>query len=44
MLAAGSYERYFPELQESPAAARGGARKTYTEAVALPANFKPLPR
>jgi hypothetical protein len=37
------YERYFPELQEllrQPGAAR---RKTYTEAVALPANYKPLP-
>lgn len=37
------YERYFPELQEllrQPGAAR---RKSYTEAVALPANYQPLP-
>jgi hypothetical protein len=37
------YERYFPELQElmqQPGAAR---RKTYRDAVALPADYKPLP-
>ena len=37
------YERYFPELQEllrQPGQAR---RKTYTQAVSLPSDYKPLP-